>query len=209
MATPYLRYGPAGLEGIDADGKRRIWLDPVNLILSFLDTNSFPRVEMGNLLPRGVSPGGWGFRVNDANGLPLYDSTGVIAVATLLASSTLQNAFYVGTGSGNRVDMTVNQPQQATFTLNRPGNVLFLTKTTANTTGAGGNWAYTTLSITGQTLTGVGQFDKANAGYTSDSSFVMRSLPAGTFVAKHLASADVGQTLGTVGGGIDVILMGG
>jgi hypothetical protein len=205
----WLQYGQNALTGFDINDVPRIVLDALKLTFNFYDGNGVPRCEIGNLPPRGISAGGYGFRVNGADGSPLYDSTGVIAVASLLANSTLQNALYVGTGYTNRVDMTVNQPQQATFTLTRPGNVLFLTKTTGNTTGATENWAYTTLSVTGHALGGVGQWDKANAGYTSDSSFVMWSLPAGTFVAKLQASADVGQTLGTVGGGIDAILMGG
>jgi hypothetical protein len=184
-------------------------IDGPNAIIDVFDLNGTSRAEMGSLKANGNSPAQWGFRANDASGNPIFDSLGLIAVATLLANSTLQSTSYVGSGSGNRVDMTVNESQQATFTLVRPGNVLFLTKTTGNTAGGSGTFAYTTLSITGLALKGVGQWDVRNAGYTSDSSFVMRSLSAGTFIAKLLASADVGQTLTTSGGGIDVILMGG
>jgi len=164
---------------------------------------------MGLLAANGNSPAQYGFRANDASGNPIFDSLGLIAVAKLLANSTLATASYVGTGVNNRVDMSVNEAQQATFTLARPASVLFLTKTTGFTSGGTGEYAFTTLSITGQALVGVGQFDKLVVGYTSDSSFLIRSLPAGTFVAKQLASAEAGQTLTTSGRGIDVILMGG
>lgn len=53
-----------------------------------LDPNEFSatdpfgavRAEMGNLPANGISPAQWGFRANDVNGNPIFDSMGLIAV---------------------------------------------------------------------------------------------------------------------------------
>ena len=207
--NPSAVYDMQGLEFWDKNNVLRFWISRADTRAMVFDDAGVSRAEMGLLAANGNSPAQYGFRANDASGNPIFDSLGLIAVAKLLANSTLATASYVGTGVNNRVDMSVNEAQQATFTLARPASVLFLTKTTGFTSGGTGEYAFTTLSITGQALVGVGQFDKLVVGYTSDSSFLIRSLPAGTFVAKQLASAEAGQTLTTSGGGIDVILMGG
>jgi len=49
---------------------------------------NFPRVEMGNLAVNGISPAGWKFRANDAAGIPIFDSDGLIKVATQVANVT-------------------------------------------------------------------------------------------------------------------------
>jgi hypothetical protein len=52
------------------------------------DANGTVRVEYGNLAANGVSPAQFGFRANDANSNPIFDSLGLISVMTVLAQQT-------------------------------------------------------------------------------------------------------------------------
>jgi len=208
--TPNAVYGMQGLEFYDQHSVLRFWISRADTRAMVFDDAGVSRAEMGLLDANGISPAMYGFRANDASGAPIFDSLGLISVMTLLANSTLQSATnYVGAGSTSYADMTVNEPQQATFTLTRPTNVLLFTKNTARTSGGSGTFAYTQITLTGKAPSGLGLWDVRNVVYISDTTFVFHSLPAGTFIAKQQVAADVGQTLACNGGGIDVFQLGG
>lgn len=87
-----------------------------------IDPNGISRAEMGDLLVNGVSPAQWGFRANDANGNPIFDSLGLIAAMSTLVNLNSQPSTY----TTSVTTPTLIPGSTANFTLARPQTLLFI-----------------------------------------------------------------------------------
>ena len=79
-------------------------------------------LDIANLNANGVSPAQWGFRANDADGNPIFDSLGLIAVMKVLGSITnVSSGSQTGNGGWQGVASTA-----VSFNLARAATVLAL-----------------------------------------------------------------------------------
>lgn len=62
------------------------------------DANNIIRAELGNLAANGNSPAQFGFRANNASGVPIFDSLGLISALTVIGSSVSPWGFNTLTG---------------------------------------------------------------------------------------------------------------
>jgi hypothetical protein len=258
MAGPFVTYGQDGLSATDANGTRRIWLDPAGTSLkffdaggvlrllldglnpglnfydstgarrlwidgvnpsisfsdgsarrifldamgslfSFFDGNGTTRCQIGNLPANGISAAGWGFRVNDSAGNPLYDSTGVIDAMTSLGISQAGPGQTITSTSFITTTPAIN----ITFTLTRTTRCKFDFLATAKSTVAA-KVGYVRLNLVGVGTTGnlkfgggTGTMDVTNgfgwlyAGPGSSTA----ALPAGTYTCQLEVSVDAGGSM--------------
>lgn len=99
-----------------------------------IDGNGVTRAEMGNLNANGISPAQWGFRANDAGGVPIFDSLGLISVMQSLGSASNPG----GNPTFTTTTPTLIPSVTVTFSLTRALRVLafaFVTGTSSGQTG--------------------------------------------------------------------------
>jgi hypothetical protein len=159
-----------------------------------IDPNGIVRAEMGNLPANGISPAQWGFRASKADGTPLFDSLGLIAAASVIATSEVDwissppQTFGVSTGtpvSGQGGEYVVTS---ASFSISdRTTNVLILaqlTGTVVNASPSGHIGAPVYCRFHGGALaTCVGQidanYDTLNPTFTTATVFKLNAVAAG------------------------------
>lgn len=150
------------------------------------DTNGIIRAEWGSLAANGVSGAQFGFRANDASGVPIFDSLGLIAAASLLGSTGPVN---VGPVTGNGSWQSVSG-SSVSFSLARTTRVLML---------GAMQLSDPTLGDTGYTLSGSALIDGGQSGPIL-SVLTTPSLPLTVFTivslagGAHTAALGVNQT---------------
>jgi len=185
-----------GLSFYDANSVRRIFLDAMGMLFSFFDTNGISRCQMGNLPANGVSAAHFGFRVNNASGVPIADSIGLIDVMT-------SGGFGAG-GSGQALagagvnSFTVLTGSAFTLTIARPVRIDYRVAAWGQCTGGGNGYFRgnivgfdTTAKILNSTPTTNGSF----MWYFTGPGANFATIPAGTYTVQMEMSADVGSTL--------------
>jgi hypothetical protein len=173
---------------------------------SATDPNAIVRAEMGNLPARGVSPAQWGFRANDPNGNPIFDSLGDIGAASELGSEALGHVTQGGSGTGFATIQSMTGTG-INFTLVRAGNILVLTRVSVLMTGGVQNYCslYHAIWTQGGSLVSrqqVGTVEPAqgvNHFVTLASWFI--SLGAGSYQFREEFALDAGTTTVEFGGG--------
>lgn len=182
---------------ITADGRLFLGGQAANLVID--DANGVPRVELGPMPARGVSPAQTGLRVNDGNANPIFDTLGLIGVMTLLGSVTnVSQSSVTGNGSWQAVSGST-----VSFSLARQTAVLVLGAATVvdPTVGDSGfNLEGTVLVDGAQSNSNGPVFAPGTASFTMTPFAVLPTLSA----SSHTVSLGVNQTsthLWTVIGG--------
>lgn len=142
MLGKTVKYGQIGAPGGSdiiaqrlRDAGSRFVIDLGNGLATVYDTSNTIRAQMGNLAANGISPAQYGFRANDANGVPLFDSLGLINTMVLLVRG--------GSGVGQNITSTTPvllTSSNVSFTLTRATSVFlfFGAAVQAPCTGDGG-----------------------------------------------------------------------
>ena len=131
--------------------------------LATSDPNGVVRAELGNLAANGISPAFWGFRANAADGSPIFDSLGLIAVMKVLGTFTDNTADQITSTTPVVLDSV-----SVTFTLARAANVLALASSVGKVAGASGTFCFAQMTIDGNFHGTTAVWDKnANAYQTS------------------------------------------
>lgn len=157
-----------------------------------IDPSGVTRAEMGNLAQNGLSPAQWGFRANGADGVPLFDSVGVIGLPKRLAE-VINTSAVQGT---NTSFADVSGAVTSTFTLSRQSNLLVMAMgrvaaQPANT----GNFVFLGLRCGSSTTTGSpSEVDAATTTvmFVPFCLFFWVTLAAGSFTAALQANAQGG-----------------
>lgn len=187
---------------------------------SVADPGGIVRAEMGNLGAIGISPAQWGFRANDASGNPIFDSQGLIKVATLLGAESLGHVTQFGSGTGWAVIQSMTGTG-INFTLLRAANLLVVSRTSVLMTGGADNYPslYHAIWSQGGTFSSrqlAGTVEPAHGvnHFVTLVSFVV-GVAAGSWQFRQEFALDSGTTQIEFGGGAigiqptaDVILLG-
>jgi hypothetical protein len=186
-----------------------------------IDPNGVTRAEMGNLAANGVSPAQWGFRASGPTGSPIFDSLGLIGVASLLCQDS---AFGTSAGAGAGYATIQNIPASGTnFTLIRASSLLCLSVIGVVLAAGATNYCALYHSVF-QGATMIRQKAIGQVGFTIGVHYyltgitVFTGVPAGTYTFLQQFALDAATTsvvFGGFGGGTlpqpsaDVILLGG
>jgi len=154
------------------------------------DLAGVPRVEIGNLPARGISPAHYGIRVNDASGNPIFDSQGIMQPVSLLGTGADASPSTITAAT-----FTVIPGMSATFSLSRPAFIFFEAIVNGKTAGGAGSYSFCDLFVDGVDTYSPGLFDKLN-GYTqvTDAHFTEAQYAAGSHTIDVRIKCDAGQT---------------
>jgi hypothetical protein len=194
----------------DQGQKGSMWSNFINVgpgqgpYTAVTDTVGTIRVELGNLAANGNSPAQYGLRANDASGVPIFDSLGLIATMKVLGTFTDNSPDQITATSPTVLDSVT-----VTFSLARQSNVLAWFMASATTAGATGNFAFARLNFDGVAHGPTGIWDKGNAGYTAQSIAHFQNLAAGSHTVDFRVNVDSGQTWTNFQTTLDVFLLGG
>lgn len=171
------------------------------------DTSNVVRAEWGNLAANGNSPAQYGFRANDAAGVPIFDSLGLIGVMSILGSFTDNNADTINSTTPAVLGGVVT----TTFSVTRTVRVLAMVWATGKfTTATAGNFASGFMFLDGVSSSPELLWDRANTGYIQTSAAQFLTLAAGSHTVDFRMSVDnVGLTWTNFQTVLDVFLLGG
>jgi hypothetical protein len=155
----------------------------------------------GDMQANGISPAGYGFRVNRADGTPILDHLGPIGsgVMSSLGVTDVTNLTFTSTSFSDLAGSAIN------FSLARQGNIPADFLCTGKVSAAG-NVGFILAVIVGVTTSGNLNFGVvANGAQTSSGWLFVSGLPAGSYTAKlqgaingrrHHLYRDRGRTAG-------------
>lgn len=171
------------------------------------DTSGTVRAEWGNLAANGNSPAQYGFRANAANGVPIFDSLGLIAVMSVLGSFTDDNSDTIN----SLTPVVLGGVVSTTFTVSRNVTILAMVWSTGKfTTTTAGNFCSGFIFRDGVSAGPEHLWDRANTGYIQTSSAQFIQISAGTHTIDFRMQVDnVGLVWTNFQTVLDVFLLGG
>lgn len=128
-------YGaPSGIGvAVEITSTGKLFLGGAAAQLVIDDASGTPRVELGPMPARGISPAQNGLRVNDASGNPIFDTLGLIAIVNQLGQGS-----FSGPTNFTTTTPTVLTGTSLTFSLARAQRVLLTANGQGNSTGNSG-----------------------------------------------------------------------
>jgi len=183
----------------DPNQKGAMWSNYSNLgpgqgpYSAVTDTTGVIRAEWGNLAANGASPAQFGFRANDANHVPIFDSLGLISVMQSLGREQFGPSQTIG-GGGGGTNVAITNSSLA-FSLPRAEHVFALAMVLATISNGTGTTLGTVLfgvdgtgdGSNGTTMQWLGKPD-TNPNYVAVTGFYFNSLAAGSHTINLLAS---------------------
>lgn len=171
------------------------------------DPSNVVRAEWGNLAANGNSPAQYGFRANNASGVPIFDSLGLISVMSVLGSFTDNN----GDTINSLTPVVLGGVVTTTFSVSRTVRVLAMVWATGKfTIATAGNFANGLMFLDGVGSSPTLIWDKANTGYIQVSAAQFLTLSAGSHTVDYRMNVDnLGLTWTNFQTVLDVFLLGG